>query len=157
MCSCDSAAGPAVYREETIKARVEHQCFECGQAIQRGARYVAISGLWDGRWDNFKRCLRCRAVSEAFHDAEGCYAPIGHLLEQVRECFSGPGAEAMDGGASFRMAMRMRLLEMRGKASRAVYPANGFVYGPTWPDYEIRTGWYGGRPSYAVDANGAPL
>lgn len=58
---------PTVYTEKEVVARKRHDCYECTRTIVPGEPYAAISGLWDGRWDRFKLCRRCRAASKALH------------------------------------------------------------------------------------------
>jgi hypothetical protein len=63
MCDCE---GPRCHVETTRKARVEHRCCECGNAIGRGDQYEYFSGVWDYGPNNFKTCLLCAAERKRF-------------------------------------------------------------------------------------------
>lgn len=56
--------GPSLSSSADVVARKSHRCYECGEDIERGARYRKESGLWDGRFDEFKICLPCIAVRD---------------------------------------------------------------------------------------------
>lgn len=92
MCMCDDSTEPDVFRSEIRRARKAHRCDECRRVIPAGSRYRYVSGLWDGRWDDFAFCLRCERVRAAHRAAEKslgeahCDPPLGNLLEAVREC-----------------------------------------------------------------------
>lgn len=47
----------------TVKARKIHKCCECRGAIQLGEKYHKFSGVWNGDFDTFKRCLDCHALA----------------------------------------------------------------------------------------------
>ena len=51
-----------VYDERRVKARKEHRCGACKNAIQPGHVYVRVFVLFDGRASSIKRCLRCQAL-----------------------------------------------------------------------------------------------
>ena len=53
---------PSVFEEFSPTAKKEHICCECKKIIPVGAIYSLIKGLWDGEWDNFKTCRKCRAM-----------------------------------------------------------------------------------------------
>lgn len=44
------------------RARKEHWCCECNEDIRAGDEYVVTVGFWEGKPDEWKQCLRCRAV-----------------------------------------------------------------------------------------------
>ena len=50
---------PEVYEQSFPRARVPHDCCECSRRIKSGNNYQLVKGLWDGRWEVFKTCLRC--------------------------------------------------------------------------------------------------
>jgi len=60
--SCDGHAD--VYHEDTAKARKEHRCDACQEAIPRGVEYWRIRIIYEGRVDSHKRCNRCQAIHE---------------------------------------------------------------------------------------------
>ena len=51
--SCD------VLTEKLRRARKEHTCCECGDAIKPGDLYEDSDGLWDGMWAKHRTCARC--------------------------------------------------------------------------------------------------
>lgn len=61
------------YREPVSrKARKDHRCTYCGEAIQRGEVYSEQTGVWDGK------AFRSRFHSECFEDlcdGEGEFTP----------------------------------------------------------------------------------
>ena len=61
-CVCDTDYdGPKFCSEKWIKARVEHRCCECGEAIQKGEHYERVTGLWE-EWETLKTCGPCRRI-----------------------------------------------------------------------------------------------
>lgn len=83
MCDC---MPPDVYREDWRTARKAHHCVECRRPrIQPGDRYMDITGLWEGRWDQYRRCERCHRAAEALHPDLECPLVIGGLREELRE------------------------------------------------------------------------
>ena len=88
-CDCDP---PACFTEVWRRARKEHQCYECGDAIRPGDRYVHASGIWDGHPDSFKTCEPCslwKAAYGAFarmSDGGFCECiQFGRLWEEIGE------------------------------------------------------------------------
>lgn len=59
---CGDCEYPSVFREETRKAKKEHWCDACGEAIPVGLKYSNTFGVWDGRASTIKRCARCEAI-----------------------------------------------------------------------------------------------
>lgn len=87
MCGCEDGEPPEFYRERLIsRARKAHRCCECSRAIPVGAAYRYTAGKWDGCFNEYTTCLRCEALAEAFHDVEGCWAPLSMLRETIQEC-----------------------------------------------------------------------
>lgn len=50
---------PEAFRQYERKARIPHQCCECGGTIQPQEQYLYISGIWEGEPESYKRCLDC--------------------------------------------------------------------------------------------------
>jgi hypothetical protein len=71
---------------EQRKARKLHRCTDCSAQIQPGETYGYFRYLFEGIWGTERRCSTCIMKAEAFHIAEGCFAPWGGLFEAIREC-----------------------------------------------------------------------
>ncbi len=90
---CFQGDSPSVYRKETPRARVAHECIECRTEIPPGDRYELASGLWDGRWDHFKTCGPCvvlRSEVTAVEESDGCWGteaipPFTELFSAAEE------------------------------------------------------------------------
>lgn len=83
----DDTGGCEAYSEKWRRARVTHECGECGGKIAIGETYRFISGVWEGVGDSFKTCAACVAIGKEFkraHDGEGFY--LGALDEALSEC-----------------------------------------------------------------------
>lgn len=114
MCGCDDAEPPKFWCEHRPVARKEHRCDECRtRIIRRGERYMRVSGKWDGPPETWHFCQRCEALREAWHEVEGCWPPMGHLDEEIRECMRGDP----DLAAEFGAAIRKRLGKEAGRAA----------------------------------------
>ena len=71
MC-CD-ADPPVVYDHNVRRAAKPHRCCECGRyRIAKGDIYHEHRGLWDGRWETFRRCMRCENVATALSKESEC-------------------------------------------------------------------------------------
>ena len=85
MCSCDGPM-PVVYTSIVRKAAKPHQCSECHQQIIAGQYYESASGLWDGRWSNYKTCARCAQLRDLITEESDCYCfSHGGLHEEVTD------------------------------------------------------------------------
>ena len=51
-----------VYTDEWRKARKEHWCHACAEAIVPGQRYMRVAMLFEGRWEIIVRCERCESI-----------------------------------------------------------------------------------------------
>jgi len=54
-----------LYHKTRRKARKEHRCCACGETILSGHVYVYVGLVWEGRGENYKRCLRCDTIFDA--------------------------------------------------------------------------------------------
>jgi hypothetical protein len=81
FCSCDfDYDGTAdIHREELVKARKEHTCLECEEAISKGEKYVRVTQLFEGEWWTGKICRPCEAIRQDY-----C-APYSLLRERIGE------------------------------------------------------------------------
>lgn len=43
-------------------ARIEHYCEMCGKRIKVGAKYVRVSGKWEGDWQNWAAHTVCSDI-----------------------------------------------------------------------------------------------
>lgn len=64
------------------KARKQHECYECGDAIPIGAKYEYSSGVWDGRPRSFKTCLSCVEIRNHFSCEGWIYGQLWSDLEE---------------------------------------------------------------------------
>ena len=83
MCNCDDYESPAVYHEQTRRAKVRHRCGECYGLIEPGTAYHESRGLWDGQWSTHKTCGSCWVLGHTLLD---CYS-FGGLAEELQECW----------------------------------------------------------------------
>ena len=51
-----------VYDETEVRARKEHECDACKEAIPPRVRYFRICAIYDGSVTVYKRCSRCQAI-----------------------------------------------------------------------------------------------
>lgn len=84
-CSCSCACNidyepPEFFNDRIMRARKEHKCCECGEAICIGEKYEYITGKWDGNFDTFKTCLPCSRIRKQY----GC--ALGSLRDDLWEC-----------------------------------------------------------------------
>ena len=56
------------YREQHVTGRKSHQCWECREVIERGARHVVVSGKWDDEVRTYRFCLACWEVMGEFSE-----------------------------------------------------------------------------------------
>lgn len=89
MCYCDGPR-PDVYDSVIRKAAKQHQCSECSEPIAAGEYYESVSGLWDGRWGNYKTCARCVQLRDLIDTESDCCFSHGELHEEVTD-FDYPG------------------------------------------------------------------
>lgn len=82
---CDDEM-PTLYDETLRTARKLHECSSCGLEIPIKSKYFDIRGLWDGRWDSYKRCESCKAIATKFADELGDCVPIEDLIIELQNC-----------------------------------------------------------------------
>lgn len=86
MCYWEGSAPEFVNERWIVKSRCSHTCCECGNKIQKGAKYKVISGKWDGYFDSFQQCELCARIWEDLVDMEFC-PDFGGLWEYIGEEF----------------------------------------------------------------------
>ena len=82
-CEIDNDWGeyPGCFSAKNRKARKEHTCCECGETIPKGALYRYESGIWEGEPQDYKTCLDCISVRDAFF----CGSVFGSVWEDMRD------------------------------------------------------------------------
>lgn len=84
--SCGDYDLPSCSTEKIRKARKGHKCCACSEKILKGYKYKYYSGVWDGKPDSFKYCLRCAAIIDEITGRGECYQHTlncGHSWEDV--------------------------------------------------------------------------
>lgn len=84
MCSIDSADPCDLYRSEFRTAAKPHACYECGNQIVKGDRYLYASMLYDGRWTTCHTCPHCLAAGRWLQLVCGGYLH-GGLADELEE------------------------------------------------------------------------
>lgn len=80
---CDEQA--AVWSEARVGAtRTEHKCCECGDPIPSGSRCCRASGLYEGKWSTWYRCVTCATLAE-YVAAENKECPLWGCLSESCE------------------------------------------------------------------------
>ena len=85
-CECYDGEAPSVFKQRIVTARKPHKCCECKDVIPKGTKYERITGLWDGKWDEFKMCIGCSRIREHICPC----AEFGALNEYVIEVYNMP-------------------------------------------------------------------
>ena len=76
---------PRVYDETFRKARKQHVCCECSNEINVGVKYVVCEGLWDGKWQVYRLCLRCWIAHGTAHVMHRGYPEEGPAFDYLWE------------------------------------------------------------------------
>lgn len=116
-CPLDNGdADPAeLVSRETPRARKDHRCCECGEAIPKGTTYEAYNLKERGyaTFETYKTCLSCVEIRDHFACGRGWI--FGEVWSQLAENFfpdMKAGGPCMDG---LSPAARARLFERRLK------------------------------------------
>lgn len=92
----DYVKGPECFTDSIRKARKEHKCCECGDAIKRGDKYEETTGIWDGKPNRYRTCLDCLSVRNAFFCDGWFYTFVWeNLYEHLRDCAHTTPTEAL--------------------------------------------------------------
>lgn len=103
----DPYATPACWSEKIRRARKQHRCGECGEAIVVGVQYEYASGIWDGSASSHKTCMSCVEIRNHFSCGEGWV--YGEVWSQLEENFfpdmkaGGPCMEGLSPAAKQRL------------------------------------------------------
>jgi hypothetical protein len=84
MCD-ENGERPQAWNATYRKARKEHQCYACDEAIRKGDRYRYSSGIWDHEPESFKHCLRCSTLLEALPSGAQLDLNCGEVWENPPE------------------------------------------------------------------------
>lgn len=66
-------------------ARKEYKCCECGGFIKPKAKYVRISGKWEGSIETYKQHYECAESCRAIRDERKECIPFGLLFDDMGE------------------------------------------------------------------------
>lgn len=50
--------------EKTVKARIDHNCGECGRIIPKGEKYYFEKNVFDGDFTEHHTCLDCMSIRD---------------------------------------------------------------------------------------------
>jgi hypothetical protein len=85
MCNYDLDP-PEFFESKLVKARREHHCCECGEAIAIGSTYLRNVGKWDYGIDTYRQCARCARIVELHQRRHpNCNLVFGGLFEELRQ------------------------------------------------------------------------
>lgn len=79
----DSDGSYAFSDSRIIKARKEHECFECGRPISVGSLYHRFTVLFDGYFDNYATCLDCHNIRKGLTCEGGAWPYFGDLWNDI--------------------------------------------------------------------------
>lgn len=90
---CDEADGQCqVWDGRWVRARNQHECMACDEAIATGATYHRVDSLYDGAWSHWVHCARCWRIWEAIESRareDGDFVAIDPRLD-CGEVWDGP-------------------------------------------------------------------
>ncbi len=73
ICECDDD-GPALFKEDMVKAKKQHKCCECCKPINPGDVYEYAFGVWGGDAGSFHTCEKCSDLRQSLIAAGFCLA-----------------------------------------------------------------------------------
>lgn len=82
------AEGPTYGITIWPNARKPHRCCECSRAIEPGETHEHATGIWEGRWEQYRTCADCvnvRVDLERHELDAGEGIPFGRLWEAEAE------------------------------------------------------------------------
>lgn len=117
--SWDDFDAPSAYREVWRRALRSHRCCECDRGIAAGAVYHYASGVWDGRGDSHKTCIRCASVRDALARAQpGRGWVFGGLQDELGDFYR----DAPTRTQKVEVAQAARAFRLRPVPGREVAP-----------------------------------
>ena len=108
----DDDESPSCCKQTVRRARKEHQCTECYEAITRGQKYEHVSGIWDGSPSTYKTCMSCVEIRDHFACGGFYYGQLWNDLEENFFPDMKAGGPCMDG---LSPAAKQRLIDERMK------------------------------------------
>lgn len=107
---------PSFFSDKIVKAKKEHRCSECKEAIPIKTQYEYASGCWDGDFQVYKTCMSCVEIRAHFACGNGW--TYGYLWNDLEENFfpdmkaGGPCMEGLSPEAKARLfELRLKWLE----------------------------------------------
>jgi hypothetical protein len=64
---------PEFYHEQYRKSAKDRKCYNCREVIQRGERYLNVTGKWDYGVASLHLCECCDEVKQLLDKARSCY------------------------------------------------------------------------------------
>lgn len=83
-CDCGDDGYAELYQSTMRKARKEHRCCECGNAIKPGDIYEYTVIVFEGDFSTKKTCEKCSDLAESLSDLGFCWEE-GDLATAYRE------------------------------------------------------------------------
>ena len=89
---------PVFYRQQNVRGRKQHTCYECDATIPAGAEHIASSGKWDDAVRTYRTCLLCHELIRKI-DASDPFEPtpfgeLRHVVAQLDEGLDWPEVQA---------------------------------------------------------------
>jgi len=100
-CSCiyvgDDWSGRTMVKQTDNRARIKHECYECGRTINVGEKYRYEAMVGDGDLEVYKICHDCLSLRDAFFCYGWYYGEIWHeFTESVRSGEIHVGPDCLD-------------------------------------------------------------
>lgn len=87
LVGCNDYDAPEFYQEKTVRARVEHVCYECGGKITPGTRYEHLVVSWEGDFQTVKTCPVCVDLRKLYCDGGYMHGnTTGEIRQFIRDC-----------------------------------------------------------------------
>ncbi len=67
------------------KAKKKHYCAYCGKTIKPGEVYSRETGIYEGQFDDYCLCVRCREALTYFKDTSFGDYELGHFVNDLFE------------------------------------------------------------------------
>lgn len=117
-CYCDYDM-PEFCDVRIVRARKQHQCYECRRPILPGEQYEYTSGKWDGYMDCFKTCEDCRDLRKWVQNNVPCLCwAYGNLHEDLENAIDDACSRAPleTSGIKFGFLRRKVLIRRKARA-----------------------------------------
>ena len=108
-CDCDYDA-PEFYNAEIRRAKREYRCKECHGRIAKSEQYERVTGKWDGSFEIFITCERCRDLRVWAQNNVPCLCVIhGNMEEEIKTAVDDAVYRAPNETAGLRFGMIRRM------------------------------------------------